>query len=565
MEDPIYVIGHRNPDADSICSAIGYAAFKQASGQHRYEAARCGNSNARIDAILRQFDVPLPRFIGDVTPRVLDIMTADVKKVLRTSVCMEALDLIDRYDLRTLPVMEEDGTLAGLLTVFDLGGYFIPRPNQTQTMRMVHTSINDLVRALNGRIIHAVDPDREEEVFLRVGAMDIRSFGQLYGDDLDLAKRSAIIVGDRYDIQQRSIQLGVRMLVITGDLPVDDDVVELAKERGVSIISSPADSATTSWLMRSATRVERMMRTQIVKFRPDDKISFVRRRIADQNVPAFMVVDEDDRLVGVFSRTDLLKPSRIGLALVDHNELSQAVPGAEQVRIHEIIDHHRLGNPPTEQPILFINSPVGSTSTIVADMYHREGIEPTREIAGVLMGGIISDTLNLLGPTTTPLDGQHLKWLENLAMISADELADTIFSAGSIILSEKPEAVIRTDMKVYHEGAVNFSVSQVEELGFNNFKEHHDALEVALAQVRKEENLAFSALLVTDINTQNSVLLVDGGQEFVELIKYPHTASGAFELTNIVSRKKQLIPYLTGLVRGPGAGALAAHESGIEI
>lgn len=550
MEDPIYVIGHRNPDADAICSAIGYAAYKNALGLTRYQAARCGNSNARIDSILKRFGVPLPRFLGDVTPRVHDIMTTEVKKVRPDSICTEALELIDQYDVRTLPVVNDDNRLAGVLTVFDLGGYFIPRPNQPRAMRMVHTCIHDVVKAFNGRIIHAVEPERQEEIFVRVGAMDIRSFGQLYGDDRDLAKCSAIIVGDRYDIQQRSIQAGVRMLVITGGLPVDDDVVQLARERGVSIISSPADSATTSWLIRSATRVERMMKSQVVKFRPDDRISSVRRRIANVTVPAYMVVDEDDRLVGVFSKTDLLKTSRTGLVLVDHNELSQAVPGADQVQILEIVDHHRLGNPPTEQPILFINRPVGSTSTIIAEMFHRDGVEPDSSIAGVLMGGIISDTLNLQGPTTTEVDSRLLEWLENIAGISASELAETIFSAGSIILSEPPETVIRSDMKVYHEGSVTFSVSQVEELGLDNFRQHHDALEEALARVQADEHLAFAALLVTDINTQNSVLLVEGDPVFIEQIKYPHGPSGAFELNGIVSRKKQLIPYLSGLVRG---------------
>jgi manganese-dependent inorganic pyrophosphatase len=553
MEDPIYVIGHRNPDADAICSAIGYAAYKQATGQTRYVAARCGNSNARIDSILRRFGVSLPRFLGDVTPRVRDIMTTDVKKVRPDSICTEALELIDQYDVRTLPVVDAHDTLAGVLTVFDLGGYFIPRPNQPRAMRMVHTSITDIVRALGGRIIHAVEPDREEEIFVRIGAMDIRSFGQLYGGDKELAHRSAIVVGDRYDIQQRSIQLGVRLLVVTGDLPVDDDVVQMARERGVCLISSPADSATTSWLIRSATRVGRMMKSKVVKFRPDDRISSVRRRIANLTVPAYMVVDEDDRLIGVFSKTDLLRPSRIGLVLVDHNELSQAVPGAEQVQIHEIVDHHRLGNPPTEQPILFINRPIGSTSSIIAEMFHRDGVEPSAAIAGVLMGGIISDTLNLQGPTTTPTDGRLLEWLENLAGISADELAETIFSAGSIIISETPETVIRTDMKVYQEGALSFSVSQVEELGFDNFRQHHRELEEALGRVRESENLSFAALLVTDINSQNSLLLVEGDEELRDQIKYPLGSSGAFELNGIVSRKKQLIPYLSGLVRGSAA------------
>lgn len=558
MEDPIYVIGHRNPDADAICSAIGYAAYKNALGQTHFKAARCGNSNARIDCILKEFGVPLPQFIGDVTPRVRDIMIRSVRKVRSDAVCAEALIMFDEYDVRTLPVVDENGRLNGILNVFDLGRYFIPRPTQTHEMRKVVTSINDIVRALDGRVIHSIDPDREEELFVRVGAMDIRSFGQYYQNDNELAKHSVIVVGDRYDIQQRSIQLGVRMVVITGGLPVDEDVLSLAKEKGVSIISSPIDSASTSWLIRSAMRVNKVMQDKVSKFSPDDRVASVHRRIRNMATPAHVVVDEDENVLGVFTKTDLLKPSGVSLVLVDHNEIAQAVPGAEQVRILEIIDHHRLGNPPTEQPILFVNRPLGSTSTIVAEMFLRDKLDPSPSIAGILMGGIISDTLNLQGPTTTPTDGYILSWLENIAGISGDDLAQKIFASGSVILSETPENVIRSDMKDYNEGDLTFSVSQVEELGFANFHKNAHALMAALDEVRKGGGYYFSALLVTDINTQNSLLLVSGSDDFIGHIKYPNKTPDAFELTGIVSRKKQLIPYLTGLIR---AAAIAAETT----
>lgn len=557
MEDPIYVIGHRNPDADAICSAIGYASYKQARGESRFQAARCGNSNARIDCILKEFDVSLPLFIGDVTPRVRDIMTGGVYKIRSDAVCAEALMKFDEYDVRTLPVVNDENQLCGILNVFDLGRYFIPRPTQTVEMRKVVTCINDIVRALDGKIITAVDPDREEELFVRVGAMDIRSFGKYYQEDKALARKSVIVVGDRYDIQQRSIQLGVRIVVITGGLPIDDDVLSLAKEKGVSIVSSPIDSASTSSLIRSATRINKVMQTTVSKFSPDARVSKVRQKIRNMATPAHVVVDEDDNVIGVFSKTDLLKQSSISLVLVDHNEISQAVPGAEQVRILEIIDHHRLGNPPTEQPILFVNRPLGSTSTIVAEMFLRDKIDPSPEVAGVLMGGIISDTLNLQGPTTTPTDGYILSWLENIAGISGDDFAKKIFASGSVILSETPENVIRSDMKDYTEGEIRFSVSQVEELGFSNFHDNDDALTAALHEVRKTGEYFFCALLVTDINTQNSLLLVAGPDEFIEHIKYPHNTHDAFELNGIVSRKKQLIPYLTGLIRAANVAAEA--------
>lgn len=551
---PVYVIGHRNPDADAICSAVGYAAFKRAIGDDRCRAARCGNSNDRIDAILKRFNQPLPPFLGDVTPRVRDVMVTDVIKVSREAICTEALELIDRHDIRVLPVVDEENRLLGSLSVFDLGDYFIPKPRHEREMRRVHTSIHNIVRALKARVVHLVEPDRVEDLYVRIGAMDIRSFGKYYADDTGLAKSSVIVVGDRYDIQQKSIQTGVRMIVITGDLPIEDDVTAMAKERGVSIIVSPNDSATTSWIVRSAGRVEPLVRQKFVTFAPDEKLAVVRRRIAARkDAPAYMVVDEAKKLIGLFTKTDLFKPSGVSLILVDHNELSQAVPGADKVNILEIIDHHRLGNPPTQQPILFINSPVGSTSTIVAERFRRENITPEPAVAGALMGGIISDTLNLRGPTTTGTDEAMLAWLADIADCKPAELAEIIFSSGSVVLSKTPGEVIRADMKTYEEGGLRFSVSQIEELGFDNFQDHREKLAEALGEIRRKDDLFFAALLVTDINTQNSLFLIKGDEDFITGIPYPRRDSGdLFELNGIVSRKKQVLPLVGAILRSMG-------------
>lgn len=556
MDEPIIVIGHRNPDADAICSAIGYAAYKEATGSSNVIPARCGNSNARIDSILRRFDVPLPTFVGDVTPRVRDIMVRDIKKAQLDTICAEALQLFDRFDFRVLPVVNENNGIEGCLSIFDLGDYFIPKPSREKSMRRVHTTISDIVRALNADVIHAVDPDRSEELYVRIAAMDIRSFGRFYFEDEDRARTSVIVVGDRYDIQQKSIQAGVRLLVITGGLPVEPDVVQMAKERNVCLIISPDDSATTSLLIRSATRVERLMRREFVSFGPDEKIATVRRRLANVDSTAFMVLDEDEHLIGLFTKTDLLKSIEKKIILVDHNEITHAVEGADQANILEIVDHHRLGNPNTEQPILFLNAPVGSTSTIVASLFSKSGHKPDQKIAGILMAGIISDTLNTKGPTTTEDDRQMLAWLQEIAGVSIQELADLIFQSGSVILESSPQEVIRGDMKTYHEHGVQFSVSQVEELGFDNFLQKRQELEDALEEIRLKEDLFFSALLVTDINRQNSLLLIRGSDDFIDLVKYPTLDTrDLFELNGIVSRKKQVIPYISGLLRNAGLEA----------
>jgi len=247
---------------------------------------------------------------------------------------------------------------------------------------------------------------------------------------------------------------------------------------------------------------------------------------------------------------------------VDHNEMTQAVSGADQVTIVEIIDHHRLGSLNTQHPILFINEPVGSTCTIIADLFRREGLLPSPDIAGIMMSGIISDTLHLNSPTTTEKDGVILTWLSRIAAVNSGELASEIFNSGSVIISNPPEKVIRSDFKIYEEDGARFAVSQIEELGFSNFWNHSRELADALASLRVEEGLLFACVLITDINTQNSLLLVKGESEFISRINYTAIQKDEiFDTPGIVSRKKQLIPYLGSILKQMQADGVMSTSS----
>ena len=513
MPEPIYIFGHKNPDADAICSALAYEAFKHAIGQTEYVAARCGNSNARIDAILERFKTPLPRFIGDVTPRVGNIMQSKVRSVTKQSTCAGALELIDQYDVRALPVVDDAGQIEGSVSIFQLGEFFIPKPREPRAMRQVQTSVQSIIYSLDAEVLHADNVDEIEELFVRIGAMDIRSFGGHHKENGLPSDRSIIVVGDRWDIQERCLQLGVRLLVITGALEVEEEVIERARECNVSLIVSPYDSATSSWIIRTATHIGGLIDPKVSCFSAEDRISSVKRRIANNNDPLYLVVNDEKQLIGVFSKSDILRPSRTRIALVDHNELGQAVNGASEVQITEILDHHRLGNIPTEQPILFINRPVGSTCSIVADLFRAHNLTPDANIAGIMMSGIISDTLMLNSPTATPLEGELLDWLSPIADIEPKALAKIIFTAGSVVVNSKPPEVISSDCKIYDEGELRFSVSQIEELGFDNFWKNEAALGKALEAFRAKEELFFSFLLVTDINSHDSLLVVAGDDE----------------------------------------------------
>mgnify|MGYP003651303124 CR=1 FL=1 len=545
-----YIIGHRNPDADAVCSAIAYAELKKAQGFDGFVAARCGNTNARIDTILAKFNTPAPVYISDVAPRVRDVMIQDVVTINEDATCAEALELIDKHDIRVLPVVTAERYVKGQVSIFDLGGSFVPKVSAPREMRRVNTSINHIARALKAKVLASRDGEKVEDLFVRIGAMDVRSFWKVSADEDIPSGRSIVVVGDRWDIQQRSIQNGVRVLIITGNLPIDEEVVAQAEEAGVSVLSTPYDTATTAWAIRSASSITGLVQSKFSSLSPETRLSDLRRKLAVSAAAAFMVLSDDGRLVGILTKTDVLRPIKRQLVLVDHNELSQAVAGADQVDIVEIIDHHRLGSINTPQPILFLNEPVGSTCTIVADQFRRQNITPTPAIAGIMMSGIISDTLHLNSPTSTDRDAETLKWLSKIAGVDPKELASEIFASGSIILSNDAEAVINSDRKVYEEDGLKFAVSQVEELGFGNFWPHFEKLAAALGAQRREERLVFACLLVTDINTQNSLLLADGDEEIMSRITYPSVEHDEiFDMPGIVSRKKQLIPYLGGVLK----------------
>lgn len=552
-KNPVYIFGHKNPDADSICSSIAYEAFKHATGNLEFVAARCGNSNQRIDTILDYFNCPLPQFIGDVTPRVQDIMRSEVRSITKKNTCYEALEKIDKHDIRALPVVDQDNRVEGLLSFFQLGEFFIPKPSESRNLRRVHTNLNSIVSSLGAITINLEQEALVEEFFVHIGAMDIQSFAEHRKNQTTPIDRSIVVVGDRKDIQLLSIELGIRLLVISGGLVVEDTVIELAKQQKVSLIISPYDSATTSWIIRTASQLDELIESKIHCFHKDDKVATVKKRIGGLDDPLYMVIEGDKELIGVFSKTDILRPTKKQIVLVDHNEMEQAVDGANQVEILEVIDHHKLGNIPSEHPILFINRPVGSTCSIIADLFRSQNITPNQSIAGILMSGIISDTLLLSSPTTTNLEKDLLDWLEPIAEISASDLADKIFSSGSIVLNEDPRAVISSDCKTYQEADLSYSVSQIEELGFNNIKDKISLLKNELEHFRNAHGHFFSMLLITDINSHNSLLLVKGDSVFMDEIRFPiHPTYNTYILKGVVSRKKQLLPYIASVLKNLG-------------
>ena len=439
--------------------------------------------------------------------------------------------------------MDDEKKCRGLLSLFKLSKFLFPAVGRESNSREILSSLSGLAQTLDGELLLGFESEREEELILMIGAMREESFAarlEKYPPD-----KLCVVVGDRCDIQNAAIGNGVRVMVVTGGGPVEPYVLAAARENKVSVIVSPHDTAATASLCRAAVSVRHVLNEEFLCFREHAPLAAVRDEAMSSGYQIFPVLDSEGTTVGILSKTDFLKTVTRKLILVDHNELSQAVQGADEVEIIEILDHHRIGALATQQPILFRNEPVGSTSTIVADCFFRQGVEMPRAIAGLLLAGVVSDTLNLTSPTTTARDAEILKKLEALANVNAREFTEKLFASGSLLTLKSAPQAIKTDCKEYVENKVKFSVAQIEEVGFEQFWKRKEELLAALEAYRAGRAYFFSALLITDVTTQNSLLLVVGDESFIKRIDHPRIEPHIYEMRDIVSRKKQLLPYLT--------------------
>ncbi|TLM62987.1 MAG: putative manganese-dependent inorganic diphosphatase [Deltaproteobacteria bacterium] len=545
--ETVYVVGHRNPDTDSICSAIGYAELCRRQGRDNVRPARAGELNRQTEFILETLGQAPPEQLHDVFPRVRDILAAAPITVHGDVPLVRALDVMRGGDIRMLPVVDGQGRPGGALVLKRLTEQIF-FSEESGGIRRVLTSPASLRACLGATALHLRDADEEAELDIYVGAMASQTFRQhLAGAD---PARAVVFTGDRARVQRDAIEMGVRVLVVTGGLAVADEVVTAARERGVSLLVSPRDTAASALLARLSTPARHLADRDVPTVSLEDRVEDVKRLLLKGKAPGVLALDRDGRVAGVVTKTNLLTPSAVKLVLVDHNELTQALPGADQVEILEVIDHHRLGNFHTEQPIRFINQPLGSTCSVVATLYRQAGLNPEGKVAGLLLGGLLSDTVLLKSPTTTATDRELAEWLSRLAGLDMATFGRSIFAASSA-LGAYPSvaALLTTDFKEYQSGGRSFGVGQVEVVTFEEFEARRGALAAGLGDLRRERRLDLAGLLVTDIVAQNSLLLVQGEGELLELIDYPRLAPDLFELKGVLSRKKQLVPHLLRALR----------------
>jgi len=546
VSSPVFVIGHKNPDTDAICAALGYAEYLQRTRLPEAQAACCGVLNARTRWVLDTAGVAPPPLLMDVRPTAATICRRDVVLARPEDSFLDVYRYLIERNFTSLPVVDASGHVLGMPTLADILNLLVPggggRPLGD---RRVHTSL-DRVRAVLGASVECGDRlSDEEDLVILVAA----SSQQTNANGLTRlgTEHVLVVVGDRPDIHRQVVEKGVRAVLLTGGFGFDLDLVSLARERGVALLRCTQDTATTVGLIRCSRRVSDVVDPSFLSFSSGDLVPRIVAAIQDSTQPLFPVLDQENRtLFGVFSKSDLVEVPRTRLVLVDHNEYSQAVTGADEAEIIEVIDHHRLsGNLVSREPLRFINEPVGSTSTIVAQFFRTNDLTPTRGTAICLMAGLISDTLKLTSPTTTDTDRRLLPWLAEIAALDVDEFTRGFFEAGSILRELPPAAVIGTDRKEYLEAGWRISISQIEELGLETFDEREKELQSALADLRAERTLDFACLLVTDITKHRSLLLTDGDPRLTEAFTYPRLRKGVFDLEGVVSRKKQFFPYLS--------------------
>ncbi len=538
----VFVVGHRNPDTDSICSAIAYAELCQQQGRANVFPGRVGHLNRQTEYVLDTIGQKAPVLLTDVYPRLRDTIDDHPAVISAGAPLMQALELMRERDIRMLPVIDDDGRPLGALILKRLTEHVF-LPSEGRSVRQVLSSPQSIQACLQATAINLVDETRTEELDLFVGAMSVESFcKRLTGSD---PQRAVVFVGDRRDIQQVAIEMGVRLLVLTGGLPVDDDLVALACEQKVSVLYTLFDTSTSALLARVSTPVHLLADADVPKAHPDDRLDEIRKVLMRSSAPGVMVLDDDGKVCGVATKSNLLRPSSLKLVLVDHNELSQAVPGAAQVEILEVIDHHRLGNFHTDVPIRFINQPLGSTCSVVATLYRQAEIEPDPRLASLLLAGLLSDTVLLKSPTTTDVDRELVGWLERCSGLDALTFGRQMFQAGSALAAYPSiEALLTSDFKEYEVDGRCFGLGQVEVVAFQEFEERRSEILRGLESLAAKRNLGLAGLLVTDIVQQNSQFVVCGDKDLIAAIGYPQLESGRFELKGVLSRKKQLIPHL---------------------
>lgn len=543
MKDIIYVTGHKNPDSDSICAAYAYAEFKNKIGETETVACRLGNVNQETQFILDYFEAEAPKFLNTVKLKVEDLQFDNISPISPDISLKTAWTIMRDKNIKTLPVADENDHLLGVLSVANLTSCYMDIWDN-RILSKSNTTLDNIVDTLSAKICYVNEDIKFFLGKIAVTAMQPDTMTE-HIEEGDIA-----IVGDREEAQSALINLNVSLMIVTGGYAPSEKIINLAKEHGVTVIVTQHDSFTASRLIVQSIPVGYVMvKENIVSFTTDDLVDDIKGVMAETRFRSYPVLDQNGRVVGTVSRYHLISNHKKKVIQVDHNERGQSVDGLEDAEVVEIIDHHRVADIQTNNPIYFRNEPVGSTSTIVAKCFFENGIRPSRKAAGLLCGAIISDTLLFRSPTCTPQDKYICKKLAEIAGINIEEFAKEMFKAGTSLKGKTVEQIFNTDFKPFTIEGTKVGISQVNTMDIEGFMPLKEEMLNYMDQKAKEAGLEMVMLLLTDILNEGSEILVTGAKpEIVEkAFNITLKDKGAF-LPGVLSRKKQVVPPITNAI-----------------
>ena len=537
MKDTVYIIGHKNPDSDSICAALGYAEYKNGNGDINAIPARLGNINRETKFILDYFGLEAPMYLETVRLSVSDLNFDKIAPVSPEISLGMALELMKRNNLNSLPVVDENDKLMGIVSISDVIGSYIDVWDNN-ILGKSGTTLDNIIDTLSASIITIPDETRPLMGKVLILAMEPNTARE-YIEENDI-----VLCGNRRDVQEIAIRSSISLMIVTGNAKVDEDIISLAKENRVAIISTPHDTFTASRLITQSIPVRDVMTCEnIVKFSLDDLVDNVREHMSQTRYRSYPVVDHNNRVAGLISRYHLISSTKKKVILVDHNERSQSVDGLEECEILEIIDHHRVADVFTGSPIYFRNEPVGSTSTIIASIMFENGRRPSRKIAGALAAAIISDTLLLRSPTSTNTDKIMLDRLARIADLNVNIFAKEMFKAGTSLAGRIPKELLEQDFKTFTIDEEKLGIAQVYTMDPESLKDMKSDL-ISLMEERAASN-GYSAfmLMLTDIFNEASEIVVVGDKKELVAQAFGKTLiNNSFYAPGILSRKKQVVP-----------------------
>ena len=531
----VYVTGHRNPDTDTIASAIGYAELKgRLNPENVYAPARLGEVNAQTRWALKKSGAKEPKLLEHIKLRVKDVMH-DVMTAQRNDPLRNVGLAMAKRNIGQVPIVDDEGAIVGIVTERDLARMYIRESREASTFAATPVSVGSMVEVLEGELL--VGEDKEISGKLWVISMSVDSMGR------QMEPGDIVVIGDRKRGQRRAIELGAGILVVSNGVRPEDEVLKLAEEQGTTVVLSPLDSYVTSRMIQLSVPCWEVMSEDPLTLDPEALITDITQSVMDVHYRAAVAVDDDKVPLGIVTRTDLLNPEPRKVLLVDHAERGQSVPGVEQAEIVEILDHHNVGNIETSTPIPATFDPVGSTATLILERYKASGLKPTEPTAKMLLAAVLSDTVIFNSPTTTERDREVVSYLENLLHLDAKRFGMEMFEASSDVSDLSAQEIIMRDQKEYGVSGGATSVSQIETVGTGLLERKSELLD-ALEELRQKNGYLLAALMVTDIIGQGTELLCTGDCASVERAFDRQVVDHVMELPGVMSRKKQVAPKL---------------------